>query len=735
VTERNGAAVVAAAAEQVVEMGLARDRSVFSPDVPVWTLANARELHGFYVDRPDTSATAFKDKLRRQLADASDGAKQLYAELLFLNMLPLTDYHGATKRALIETVLSWCSRAVEIPGELLPVFDEGVFRGGMSFKTGRWEQLSFLVQFVSHWKSLTRERRDAALRDPWAFQALVESAPGPRVPTQRGALVYLAFPGTFLPMVSVDHKKRIRQAFRDHLPEPTGNLDRDILTIKQALERDHGQEVQFYAHPWVDHWHPTKGAGADSVPTGEEVAGRRAWLVRGSSVNGYNLVPTWLEEGFVSLAASTLRPVEAGLDRAEVKAIVDQDYQHKSYAARTEKTGEFHAFLSRMQVGDVVVTTSGGNVYLGVVTGDTEWGDSPEKRSNLRRSVEWRNVDDPVEFAELPAPLPAKLSSQSDVVDLTEELAQLERLLGEEPALAEPEPSGTLVLEPADDALAERLLVDKAWLQEVIDLLDERRQVILYGPPGTGKTYLAQHIAWHLTERNAVKLVQFHPSYSYEDFFEGYRPVSGEDGKVGFELKPGPFRRIVEAARADPSTPHVLIIDEINRGNLAKVFGELYFLLEYRDKSIGLLYSAGEEDSFTLPGNVFLIGTMNTADRSIALIDTAMRRRFAFVALHPAQEPVRGLLGRWLTEQGYSDEPARLLGELNRRLADLDYAIGLSYLMRDSVIHDAGLERIWRTSIMPLLEELHYGEHRDLDHRYGLAALRKRITGTSDVEE
>lgn len=132
--------------------------------------------------------------------------------------------------------------------------------------------------------------------------------------------------------------------------------------------------------------------------------------------------------------------------------------------------------------------------------------------------------------------------------------------------------------------------------------------------------------------------MQFHPSYSYEDFFEGYRPVPSEDGKVGFELRPGPFRRIVEAARQDLSMPHILIIDEINRGNLAKIFGELYFLLEYRDQSIGLLYSAGEEDDFTLPGNVFLIGTMNTADRSIALVDTAMRRRFAFMPLHPAEE-------------------------------------------------------------------------------------------------
>ena len=110
---------------------------------------------------------------------------------------------------------------------------------------------------------------------------------------------------------------------------------------------------------------------------------------------------------------------------------------------------------------------------------------------------------------------------------------------------------------------------------------------------------------------------------------------------MGFKLTPGPFRRLVDAARENPSTPYVLIIDEINRANLAKVFGELYFLLEYRDSSIDLLYSSGDDLGFTMPQNVFIIGTMNTADRSIALVDTAMRRRFAFKALHPSTEPTK----------------------------------------------------------------------------------------------
>jgi len=119
-----------------------------------------------------------------------------------------------------------------------------------------------------------------------------------------------------------------------------------------------------------------------------------------------------------------------------------------------------------------------------------------------------------------------------------------------------------------------------------------------------------------------VEIVQFHPSYAYEDFVEGYRPTLTDAGQPGFELVPGPLKRVAEKAVANPETKHVLLIDEINRGNIAKVFGELYYLLEYRDQKINLQYNHKEQ--FGLPKNLWLIGTMNTADRSIALIDAAL---------------------------------------------------------------------------------------------------------------
>lgn len=287
-----------------------------------------------------------------------------------------------------------------------------------------------------------------------------------------------------------------------------------------------------------------------------------------------------------------------------------------------------------------------------------------------------------------------------------------------------------------DQALAETLLVERDWLQEVRDLLSDEKQIVFYGPPGTGKTYLAAALAEYLGGgREQVKLVQFHPSYSYEDFFEGFRPREDpKTGEVAFRLTAGPLRELADRASREGNrlVPHFLIIDELNRANLAKVFGELYFLLEYRTRSARLTYSA---EDFSLPPNVFLIGTMNTADRSIALVDAAMRRRFAFVELSPKTEPTRSLLRNWLEAAKKDQEPALLLDALNARIKDENFKIGPSYLMKPGVYREGGLERTWRTKILPLLEEHHYGEDIDIERTYGLAALRRAIAREQRIAE
>ena len=233
-----------------------------------------------------------------------------------------------------------------------------------------------------------------------------------------------------------------------------------------------------------------------------------------------------------------------------------------------------------------------------------------------------------------------------------------------------------------------------------IDQLRRKQQLILYGPPGTGKTYLAERLARYLVDGGGFsELVQFHASYAYEDFVQGIRPQVVE-GALHYELDAGRFLRFCAKARQAGEKPCVLIIDEINRANLARVFGELMYLLEYRHRPIEL---AGGGPEFSIPANVYLIGTMNTADRSIALVDQAMRRRFTFVRLRPNYR----LLANYLKEKGVpSEKLVALLKEVNQSIGDEDCELGISFFMVADVA--TALAHIWQGEVEPYLEEVFF---------------------------
>jgi MoxR-like ATPase len=287
------------------------------------------------------------------------------------------------------------------------------------------------------------------------------------------------------------------------------------------------------------------------------------------------------------------------------------------------------------------------------------------------------------------------------------------------------EAEATLEIPEVRPALAAELHLPPSMLGTILEMLLEKRQLIFYGPPGTGKTWVALQLAQEITrEGGRFDVVQFHPSYSYEDFVGGFRP-NEDDSQNGLRYSrvDGPLRKMAAAAAKDRAHPYVLVIDEINRGNIPKIFGELLFLLEYRHRAVSLQY--WPEQPFSLPENLFLIATMNTADRSIALVDAALRRRFYFVQFSPLSGPVSEVLPRWLEDNGLSPEPALLLERLNREIASEDLAIGPSYFIsKDGKEPD--LERIWEREIMPLLREHFYGTTSDLG-RFELAALRRLI--------
>ena len=271
------------------------------------------------------------------------------------------------------------------------------------------------------------------------------------------------------------------------------------------------------------------------------------------------------------------------------------------------------------------------------------------------------------------------------------------------------------------EELADELYLTEEFLARALRLLDDKGQVVFYGPPGTGKTYVARKLADYIARsRGNVEKVQFHPSYAYEDFIEGYRPRL-ENGQVTYKVIDGPLKRMAEIAREHPDLTYVLLIDEINRANVSKVLGELVFLLEYRDEEIRLQYS---DAKFSLPANLQIIATMNTADRSIALVDTALRRRFHFVAFFPDTPPIDSLLRRWLNDK-HPDLAwvADVVDRANRELADRNTAIGPSHFLRPRLTEDL-VRLAWENSVLPFLEE-HFFDDPDQVKRFDLDRLRQ----------
>ncbi len=297
--------------------------------------------------------------------------------------------------------------------------------------------------------------------------------------------------------------------------------------------------------------------------------------------------------------------------------------------------------------------------------------------------------------------------------------------MDEEPEVTEAEPA--IVNHPAlpsytlEDILAEGCFLEQAELESVLVRLREKKNLILQGPPGTGKTWLAKRLAFALIGTRDVKKVrsvQFHPNLSYEDFVRGWRP----DGRGGLALAEGVFMEVVKAALNNPDSTFVVVIEEINRGNPSQIFGEMLTLLEAGKRTpseaLELSYpdADGNRTAVHIPENLYVVGTMNVADRSLALVDLALRRRFAFISLTPR---LGDRWRKWVTTQCAVD--ADLAHHIETRMAELNtviadderlgkqFQIGHSYVTPSEMLKE-GTTRDWfvrvvETEILPLLDE------------------------------
>jgi len=687
--------------------------SLFTDDA-LWTKEGFDQLRRRFVDAADQTGDSFIEKLERQLQSASSDAKCLWAEMAWAYWLISMSLKPATKVGRIHTVWQWSGRPLPDNHRLLS--DEvlaGVANTGRGYTSAKWFEYCFFILAMSDWFDLSRTEREALLDDPWRFAAWLHRIEGSDKRMFRHAILFLLFPDYFEPIVSRHHKAKIVLGLhegtedvdlKDHLA-----TDKAILAIRERLEGEHSGEVDFYAPSIRASWDPPDGGdGAAEWFRQLFPDARRVWVANIVKGDGERW-SRYLRDGVISIGW-----IELGdLRRFESREAIQEVVPGMGATGKSPMRSLFlWQFCHEVGEGDVIVATASANRVLGYGIVEGEYDYIADSWGHVR-PVRWTPCEPPPDL-----PKERRVSSKL-LTDVTERMdwVRFALELGDLPP-----PNGA---RPVRHAL----------------------NTILYGPPGTGKTWHTVTRAVGIVEgrevsevahedRPAVKLrfeehrdagriemVTFHQNTTYEDFVEGIRPIlsgprerdaqptpeRGDAVKVQYKMSRGVFRRIAERAAADPDVRFVLIIDEINRGNIARIFGELITLIE-DSKRIGQHDEArvmlpGSKTEFAVPANLHVLGTMNTADRSIALLDTALRRRFVFEEMMP--EPFHSGVANDLD----GVDCGELLTAMNRRIAvllDREHQIGHTYLLHVDTLPT--LASTFQNRIMPLLQEYFYDD-------------------------
>jgi 5-methylcytosine-specific restriction protein B len=696
------AAAILPAAERWKRRSLIGGESLFA-DGALWALEQFDELHELYVENPiESPDIPFLEKLQIQLAPGSASAKRLFAELVWVHDLFISPEgkRGHTKRTQICQIWSWSGESLSAELELLSdeILDAGVAHPG-GFLRRYWAEFQFFINAMRAFYRLDARERRELLEKPWGFASWldgIDSAPGRML---RHSLLFLLFPGEFETCFRNDKARILDQLSADDVPDGSVDIDKALLEVRRNLEvRSGSAEVDFHKAPYVEFWNKSEAQSwrQKRFPSG------RVWMMNGT-VDGEEVWQSIVADGIATIGWGELGDLRR--TREEIQRDLVSRGEGEIPSMRSLFLWEF---ANRMEIGDTIIATSKGALLLGwgEVVGDYRHDREGDRLSTHTRRVNWFKSSEPIELFN-------GFVAVKRLTDFSQYPEWIRLAIWQ---MGDPLEQGAGPYTLADGLTD--LFIEPNRFDRLLESIRARKNLILQGPPGTGKTFIARRLAYCLLGRkddSVIELVQFHQSYAYEDFVEGYRP----NASGGFELKRGTFRRFCELAQSNPDVPHVFIIDEINRGNISRVFGELLMLIEEdkrgQEYQVVLPYSG---DRFHVPENVHILGLMNTADRSLAVVDYALRRRFAFDDLKPAfstefgREAFERNLRECGADQALAQQVCERISTLNQKIADdpelgKGFLIGHSYFVPRPSDNPSSnwYDRIVSTQIAPLLRE------------------------------